>query len=132
MTRKMLLGYYAATVVFLLLDYVAGINVRVAFLETAPALRAGFYGILFVCLALILWRPQWADVIGTVESLVTLIALIINMAMRSMVVTDAMLDTGTGFVTIAEIFNFLISGSVAYFVWARGMQSVFGQNKFFQ
>ena len=53
MTRKMLVAYYAATALFLLLDDMAGINVRVAFLETLPGLRMSFYGILFVCLALI-------------------------------------------------------------------------------
>ena len=124
MTRKTLVAYYAATVLFLLLDYVAGINVRVAFLETMPGLRAGYYGVLFVCLALMLWRPAWDNAIGTVESLATLIALIFHMATRSMIVTDAMLETGTGFVTMAEIANFVISGSVAYFAWTQGMRSL--------
>jgi hypothetical protein len=50
-----------------------------------------------------------------------LIALIINMALRSMIVTDAILETGSGVVTMAEIINFVISGFVAYFCWQRNL-----------
>jgi len=126
MSRKILVTYYAATALFLLLDYGFGINVRVVFLDAAPGLRAGFYGILFTCLALMLWRPNWMTVIVAVESLVTLVALIINMALRSMIVTDAMLETGTGFVTVPEIFNFMLVGGAAYISYMRGIKALAG------
>jgi len=122
MRSNFLIIYYAATAIFILLDYGFGINVRAAFLENAPGLRAGFYLLLFACFALVIWRPQWATLIGTVESLATLIALIINMALRSMVVTDAMLETGTGFVTMPEIINFIIVGGAAYVAYAQGLK----------
>ena len=48
-----------------------------------------------------------------------------GMALRSMIVTTDMLDTGTGFVTQAEVVNFVISGSIAYYSWDRGMKSLF-------
>ena len=123
---RLLVLYYAATIVFLVLDYGFDLNLRVAALEAYPGWRAGYYGVIFGCFGLMLWRPAWATVIGVVESLTTLVALIMNMALRSMVVTEHMLETGTGFVTIPEIANFLISGSVAYFSWHRGMTQLFG------
>jgi hypothetical protein len=122
MKRNILLVYYAATALFVSLDYGFGINVRAAFLETAPGLRTGFYLVLFGCFALMIWRPHWTTLIGIVESLATLIALIINMALRSMVVTDTMLETGTGFVTMPEIINFLIAGGAAYFSYVQGIK----------
>jgi hypothetical protein len=122
MNRNILWIYYAATALFVSLDYGFGINVRVAFLDAAPGLRAGFYIVLFGCFALMIWKPQWTTLIGVVESLATLIALIINMALRSMVVTDMMLETGTGFVTMPEIFNFLIAGGAAYISYAQGIK----------
>ena len=124
MQRRLILIYYAATALFLSLDYGFGINVRIAFLETAPGLRRGYYGVLFACLALVLWRPTWGRLVGTVESLATLAALIINMALRSMLITDDMLETGAGFVTMSEIVNFAIAGTAAYVAWLRGMTAL--------
>ena len=38
---RVLPWYYAATVVFLILDYALGINIRIAFLDALPAARLG-------------------------------------------------------------------------------------------
>ena len=124
MNRNILLLYYAGTALFVSLDFGFDINVRAAFLEGTPGLRAGYYAVLFGCFALILWRPAWSTLVGIVESLATIIALVVNMALRSMVVTDAMIETGAGFVSLAEIINFVISGGAAYYAYARGMQAL--------
>lgn len=123
-TRQVLLVYYAATALFLLLDYGFSINIRLAFLESYPDWRSAYYGLCFACLALILWRPALAVIVGTVESLLTLVALILHMALRVMLISDDMLVTSYGIVTMPEVINFLISGGVAYFAWAQGMKSL--------
>jgi len=130
MNRNVLIVYYAATALFVSLDYGLGINVRAAFLDNAPGLRAGFYVVLFACFALVIWRPQWTTIVGVVESLATLIALIVNMALRSMVVTDAMLETGTGFVTMPEILNFIIAGGAAYVAYMQGVRRLTSRSGF--
>ncbi|MDH3548297.1 MAG: hypothetical protein OEQ16_03010 [Gammaproteobacteria bacterium] len=118
---RILPWYYAGTILFLLMDYGFGVNIRLAFLESVPTARLAYYGICFACFALMLWRPAWTTLIGTFESLVTLIALIFAMAARVMVPSDAIFE-GTGqFVTIQEIINFVISGSVAYLAWMKGL-----------
>ena len=119
--------YYLATVVFLLLDMIFGLNVRIAFFENSPTVRAFYYAIIFICMALILWRPAWAVMISAVESLFVLGALIINMGMRTILVTDAMLEGGAGFVTMPEIVNFMISGGIAYLAFTRGMNELQGR-----
>jgi len=124
MFRKVLIGYYAATILFVALDFGLDVNIRAAFLESTPGIRTAFYGLLLGCFALVLWRPAWSGVVGAVESLVTLSALIINMALRSMVVTDTMLETGRGFITMPEIINFMIAGSVAYLGWMQGLKAL--------
>lgn len=126
MTRRVLIAYYGATVIFLALDYFAGLNVRVAFLEPFPAWRAAYYGFCLLCLALVAWRPDVSVIVGAFESLVTLGALIISFGMRAILVTDSMLETGSGFVTMPEIINFIISGGIAYVVWTRGVQELAG------
>lgn len=92
--NRPLLSYYLATLLFLVLDYAFGMNVRIAFLETLPALRIAYYGVCLFCLALIVWRPEWTVFIATFETLVTMIALIFSMAMKTIFVTDQMLETG--------------------------------------
>ena len=124
---RILPWYYAGTILFLLMDYGFGVNVRLAFLESVPIARLAYYGICFVCFALMLWRPGWTTLIGTFESLVTLIALIFAMAVRVMVPTDAIFDESAEFVTIQEIINFVIAGSMAYLAWVKGLKQLSGR-----
>lgn len=124
--RRIVQAYYAATIVFLMLDYGAGFNVRIAGLEGFPQLKAGYYIVMFACLGLTLWRPAWSTVVGVVESLATLVTLIFSVALRSMVPTAEMLEGGAGFVGVAELVNFLLAGSLAWYAWQRGMTQLFG------
>lgn len=112
--------YYAATALFLLLDYLFGINVRLASLDAYPGWRAAYYLVCFGCLGLMMWRPAWSTLIATSESLVTLSMLIIAMGTRVMTVSDQMLTTGEGFVTGEEIANFVIAGGAAWIAYTRG------------
>ena len=59
--RRILQAYYAATIVFLMLDYGWGLNVRIAGLQGSPGLRAGYYLAIFACLGLTIWRPAWSN-----------------------------------------------------------------------
>lgn len=122
---RLLRLYYAATAVFLLLDYVFGINVRLASLEPFPGWRALYYCFCFGCLACMFWRPEWSQWVATLESLLTLSMLIIAMGARVMTVSDTMLSTGTGFITTEEIINFIISGAAAWIAYTRGAQAIY-------
>ena len=118
---RILVLYYAATAVFVILDFALDFNVRVAFLEALPMARAAYYGVCFCCLALMLWRPAWTVLISAFESLVTLSALIISLGIRVLLVADHVLETGSGFITMPEICNFMISGGIAYVAWIKGI-----------
>ena len=126
---RILPWYYAGTILFLLMDYGFGVNIRLAFLESVPSARLAYYGICFVCFAMMLWRPAWTTLIGTFESLVTLIALIFAMAVRVMVPTDAIFAENGQFVTVQEVINFVISGSVAYLAWIKGLKHLTRREK---
>lgn len=121
---RILRWYYAGTALFLLLDYALDINIRVAFLDAWPVARMGYYGVCFACLGLIMWRPAWATAVGTAESLVTLVALILGMAIRVMVPNEAIFAEMGTIVTSQELMNFMISGFAAYFAWVRGMKAL--------
>ena len=77
-SSKILLAYYAATALFLLLDVAWGFNVRLAFLETLPVARAAYYGVCFTCLGLILWRPAWTVLIGGAVAVLFGIAVVLG------------------------------------------------------
>ena len=123
-STSLLRFYYAATAVFLLLDYLFNINVRVAFLDQWPGWRFLYYAFCFGIFAAIAWRPMLAELLGVAESLLTLVALIVTMAVRVMVVTDEMIETGAGFVTQQEIINFVLSGGIAWLSWQRGVRNL--------
>jgi hypothetical protein len=125
-SERVLALYYLATFGFVLLDYGLGINVRVAFLEARPDLRAAYYGFCLVCLVALFLRPSWTILISTFETMVTLVALILSMALRVMVPNDAIIEQNVGIVTPQEIVNFLIGGFAAYFAWLRGIKQLKG------
>lgn len=121
MNHRLLVTYYAATVAFLLLDAAFGINLRVAFLNDYPVWRGAYYALCGICFLLVLKKPAWETVVGGIESLFTLVALILSFALRTVIPVD--LDGGEPLqpVTMEQVINFLLSGSVAYFVWQRGL-----------
>lgn len=121
---RLLRIYYAATLMFIILDYFLNINVRLAFLEAWPEMRALYYLLCFVCLGLIIWRPDWSLWIGTIESMLSLSLLIVTMGVRVMTMSEQMLRAGTGLVTMSEIMNFMIVSGVAYVAYMRGVHAV--------
>lgn len=126
-SRSVIILYYAATILFLLLDFGFNFNVRLAFLEPYPDWRVTYYGFCFVCLAAVLWRPATALFVGTVESLITMVALIMHMWLRVMAMTHGTFEASSEMVTMPEIYNFMISGSFAYFTWSQGMKALQGR-----
>lgn len=122
--NRLLTLYYSTTLIFLVFDFLLGINVRIAFLESWPLARLAYYAVCFGCLALMIWRPGLQALVSAVESLTAVIALILAMGVRVMVITDDMVESGRNIVTTKEIINFLISGSVAYYAWYRALRSL--------
>lgn len=120
-STRLVTGYYAATVIFVVLDYLLDFNIRLMFLDGWPGWRAVYYGVCFGFFGLMLWRPSWSSYIAATESLLTLSLLIISMAMRVMIVTDEMIEEVRGFVTVRELLNFAIAGTISYISLMRGV-----------
>ena len=118
--NKLLFGYYAATIAFVALDVGLHVNVRLAFLEDTPGWRAAYYAACIACAGLMHWRPDLSVLIGGVEGVVTITALILSIAPRAMMITG---EFGTP-IRAEEIINFLIAGGFAYLSWWRGMAAL--------
>ncbi len=117
-SRALLRLYYAATALFLVLDVVAGVNVRIAFFDDEPVLRAGYYFFCFACLGVTLRWPGLTEIVGAFESLVALAALIVSFGAR------VMLPTPAAAVTVPEVVNFVLASSVAYAGWVGAASSL--------
>ena len=120
-STRLITGYYGATVIFVLLDYLLDFNIRLIFLDAWPAWRTLYYGMCLCFFGVMLWRPSWSSAIGAAESLLTLSALIISTATRVMIVSDEMIEQGRGFVTVNELLNFAIAGTISYLSVMRGV-----------
>ena len=120
-------AYYLATALFVLLDITMGVNIRISFFENSPALKWMYYAVCMGLAGLMLWRPALTVLISVIESLVVVSALTLSMGIRTMRISETVLEGGGGFVTMEEIFNFVISGGIAYFAWVRGMQELRGK-----
>ena len=125
-SRLLLKLYYAATAVFVLLDFVVGVNVRVTFFEGAAGWRVAYYAFCFLCLAVTIWRPALSELVGAAESLIVLAALIVTFGSRVMLASDALFAGREALATVPEIVNFAVSGAIAYFAWLTGMHRFFG------
>jgi hypothetical protein len=116
--------YFAATVIFLLLDSLLGINLRVAFLDACAGWRATYYLLCFACLVLIVGRPMLAARVATTESLIARAALIISVGVGVLSIPDALLDGGGVVLSAEEIVNFAIAGGAAWLGWHRGSLAI--------
>ena len=55
--------------------------------------------------------------------------LILNMGARVMIVTDEMIETGRGGVTMNELINFMIVSAAAYDSFTRGAAVLSGKSE---
>jgi hypothetical protein len=111
---RLLLAYYLATPLFVVLDLVAGINLRTTFLDGAPALKAAYYAASLGCGAAIARWPARAALIGLLESGTNIGLLILGVGLAYLRVLDAALaDTPLPPVfTTASALNLALSAVV--------------------
>ena len=55
--------------------------------------------------------------------------LIITMGVRVMTVSEQLLRTGSGWVTMSEIMNFMIVSMAAWFAYSRGLAAIQEQSR---
>lgn len=122
-TLRLIPVYYAATLLFAALDFGADINVRVAFLDGTPTWRVVYYLLCAVCFVVVYWQPRWAALVAAIESLANITGLILDTGIQVLVPGDL---GARGFVSVEAMMNFVLSGSIAYWVWHRRAQALFG------
>jgi len=70
--------YYFVTPAFILLDYVWGINVRVAVLDEMPLYKNLYYGLCILCGVIVFVRPRLSALVALAESSVILLLTLVG------------------------------------------------------
>ena len=124
--------YYSLTLVFALIDWTLGANVRAVGLDNAPGMRAGYYGLCLLCAVFIHYRPEWAAPVTLLDSSLNVGVLILSV----FVAYYGMVDTIEGpepFVNPINgrfMLNFLISGGVGTVVFYQSLYAVGGRGSY--
>ena len=111
--------YYYVTPRFVLLDYVGGISIRVAVLDSAPLYKHLYYGFCILCGVGVYALPWLAPVVALLESSINFLLTVLAVFLpyiRFVTETDdfltADLPTVAGF-DAPHIVNILLAGGIA-------------------
>jgi hypothetical protein len=110
--------YYYSTPLFILLDYLGGINVRVSALDSLPLYKNAYYGLCIVCALSIYIFPKYSAVVALLESTINFMMVIlllllpyVQFAMQEDILST---DWGSGSgLSVTRIVNLLVAGSIA-------------------
>ena len=122
--------YYYFTPLFILLDYLIGINVRVAVLETMPLYKNLYYGFCILCGAGMFVLPRCTPLVALFESslniLLTILAVFlpyIQLVMQFDNILDSNWQAASAF-TVPYVVNLILAGSVATFAFYGSLRAL--------
>ena len=117
--------YYFASVIFLLIDWLAGANVRVVGFAAYPTLRMTYYLACLLFGLVIRLFPAWSAPVTLAESTLNITALMISV-LTPLYTFDIENPSGslTAFPQLA--INFMISGTAAVLAWYQSLYAIPG------
>jgi hypothetical protein len=109
---RIILAYYLATPLFLLVDLLWHAPLRVAFIQSGST-RLAYYAFCFVC-GLVMWRkPLVAPLLGILESAVNFLLVLLSILLPLWSAVDA-IEAGAGLPEfgLARITNVMLAGGM--------------------
>ena len=122
--------YYYATPLFILLDYLAGINVRVAALDSMPLYKNAYYGFCILCGLCIYILPKYSPIVALFESginfMMTILLLFLPYAILISNTEDVLSQDWSlpQMFTAQRIVNLTLAGFVAVFAFRASIHRV--------
>ena len=127
--------YYYMTPLFILLDYVWGISIRVTVFDSMPMYKNLYYGFCILCGVFVYAVPKLTPAVALFESsinfLITVLAVFmpyINFISKTDDYLTADLPTAAGFDT-PHIINILLAGTIAILGFHGSIQMLGIHNK---
>jgi hypothetical protein len=121
--------YYLATPVFVLMDFVWGVNIRVSALDDTPALKYAYYALCLAFGGVTSMRPGLSSVVGVVESSLNVLLLVLGMMLpyyRMLETIAAGKDVTTNPYRPEMFVNFFLSAAVWVTAFYRSEAKLFG------
>jgi hypothetical protein len=123
--------YYLLTPVFIVIDALFGLHVRISGLAS-PELRYLYYGICLLCALACYWQSRYSALIAMVESSTNLLILLAGIMIPMVRLGDLTGDTAdSAGISGDQLVNFLLSGGIllAVFYSAQGeLQKASGEH----
>jgi len=117
--------YYFASVIFLLIDWLAGANVRAVGFAAHPTLRMVYYLACLLCGMVVRLLPAWSAPVTLAESTVNITALMISVL--TPLYTFDVEHPSRPLVAFPQlVINFMISGTAALVAWYQSLYALPG------
>ena len=132
--------YFYITPLFILLDFIFGINVRVSALETMPTYKNLYYGFCILCGICMYIIPRYSAIVALLESSINIMMLVLGVFLPYIRTLTALMDDvlGADFKAMEEslkvqpMVNLFIVASCLIFTFRASIKEIaesFGYNK---
>jgi len=115
--------YYYITPLFIVLDYLIGISVRVAVLDSMPLYKNLYYGFCILCGISMYALPRSTPIVALFESTINILLIVLAVFLPYIQVVmqfDNILESNwqaASVFTIPHIVNLILAGTVALFAF---------------
>ena len=124
--------YFYITPMFILLDYILGINIRVSALETMPLYKNLYYGFCILCGICIYIIPRYSAVVALFESSINIMMLVLGIFLPYIRTITALMDDvlGADFTALEEslkvqpMVNLFIVASCLILTFRKSIETI--------
>ncbi len=124
--------YFYITPLFILLDYILGINIRVSALETMPLYKNLYYGFCILCGICMYIIPRYSAVVALFESIINFMMLVLGIFLPYIRTITALMDDvlGADFTAMEEslkvqpMVNLFIVGSCLILTFRKSIETI--------
>ena len=124
--------YYAITPVFILLDYIGGINFRVAVLDNFAMYKGLYYGFCIICGLLVFLVPRSSSFVAVIESIIIIMMTVFSIFIPYTRIISGGSDVldldfqGMNIVQPNYIINLCLAGSIAVITFRTSIAEITG------
>jgi hypothetical protein len=122
--------YYAVTPVFMMLDYIWGINIRVAVLDNYPLYKGLYYVFCILCGVIIYLVPRGSAIVTLIESIIIIMMTVLGVLLPYVqAVTQAADIMNADFDNISivhpqYIINLVLVGGIAVLSFHKSLREL--------
>jgi len=131
--------YFYITPLFILLDYIWGVNVRVSALDSMPVYKNLYYGFCILCGVCMYFVPRYSAIVTLFESIINFAMIVFSIFMpyiQNMIYAEDILNADfkamEESINAQSIVNLVIVGSFVVLTFQKSIQTIqesFGFNE---